>query len=483
MTLFAIGLLFTVSQVLAADLSACGNCHDWLAKPNSDVTKFILPRITDGSASGSTVDKSRCIVCHTTDLLPSHQNVTLTLQTVNSVTYGAFLLPGSLYQTPSFVHGIHNGISIWKMPGPTCVKCHGIVSCTSCHSSIPHKDHYSANPVNSKTGTSIVTPVLNVATGYLFNNNGNLEPIWPLPMTCAASECHQTLPAPKTQRTDSKDLCFNCHTTGLNGHDAIAIHATGYVLNPPLDCTQCHKTDLASEHSARADATGKAYDCLTCHKSKRPDVVTAIYNKSTNCNGCHLNYDHLVVHPSNIDINCQKCHKNNLVNEHLYNNITQAKTLNCQSCHKNTASSVQTAIYYKNTHCTACHNQGHNVNMASQVPADIPLYPGYMWSVNQPASIWAAEPWMDQSYVDSGRLVISNRRTDITGQMVYDYYKKELTAAGWSVAPGQPQTGSNYFKIEYIKNTRKLTIWFYGGENHNAEPLVPTGYRIELLYK
>lgn len=380
-----IGLLFAGEQALAADLTICGKCHDWLAKPNSDVTKFVLPKIADGSAAGSTVDKTRCTVCHTTDLLPDHMGFKFTLQTVNGVAYGVFTDQNSLYQTPSFLHNIHNGVALWKMPGPTCIKCHGVVSCTSCHDSIPHKDHYSANPVNPKTKTSIVTPVLNVVTGNLYNNNGNLESTWPLPTSCAAAECHQKLPAPQRFRPDGSDLCYNCHNTAKAGHTDTQLQTshsttlssqltftTQLVGTYVVDCTGCHNSTLNVEH------TNRNRDCLACHKSANRAVVDVIYN----ANGIIANRA------------CEKCHFNpaalapptgTLRAEHkLFHIATQANNLrvagtphaNCNTCHQRTtpismqivSGNVYTATTLaqlagstvKDYSCLSCHNGAPN---------------------------------------------------------------------------------------------------------------------------
>jgi transcription elongation factor Elf1 len=184
-----------------------------------------------------------------------------------------------------------------------------------------------------------------------------------------------------------------------------------------------------------------------------------------------------------LDGRCTTCHINNLFEEHLSNTKTQTKTLTCDTCHSNTRSEVKEAIATGNKHCAACHQQGHNMSFSEPVPSDIPLYSGFRWSVSLNAGLWAGESWADE-FSTGGKLLISNRRTDVTGDEVWNFYRTEMSANGWTLASDAPAAGSNFYSVTFTKGTRKAITWFYGGETHSASsPPVPSGYRIEILYK
>ncbi len=338
--IFSLVLILCCSlTAFAADLTTCGNCHDWAAKPDSDVTKFVLPLVPDGSPEGSTVDKSRCITCHTIDIAPVHMSgVYPQIQTVNGVIYGAFLSPDSLYKPPAYLHYIHNAVST-KLTGPTCLKCHAVASCTSCHSSVPHGNHYTADPVNPLTGAAIVTPVLtNQATGYTRYADGVVYPTWNISTTCAAAECHQTLPAPRRFRPDGTDLCYNCHTSGLDGHPEEQINTIHTSVFPAeltfdsqltgtyaVDCSGCHNSALDREHADHDR------DCMACHRSQNTGVLEVIASAdgletNRSCEKCHFNSSVLAV-PAEHDLFHITALSNNL-------HIEGGPHAECNTCHQ-----------------------------------------------------------------------------------------------------------------------------------------------------
>jgi len=476
----ALCLFIFGTTAVASDLSTCVNCHNFPGMPNQDVTKFILPVRDDGSTTGTVANRLYCINCHRTNIGSIHSIKFSTVTvTVYEVVYGGFKSYGSFWGPASEIHPKHR---TYRPTSSICQTCHGITSCQACHSPVAHDQHYLPQAVNPLTGKNIVTPSLYTTDGKTRMYRST---------TCAVAECHQTLPSPQIKRTDGRDLCFNCHTTGTPGHvDAHAKHATTFVANPFTDCSECHKTDLVTEHAARTDDAGVSYDCYTCHKNERPDIKAAITGKNSKCDACHTNFDHLLKHESNtIDDKCGTCHEGNLVTEHLYNPDTQQAVLTCSTCHNSTDPNITYAVLTKGTNCTACHTSAHNMILAAPIPPDILLYPGYEWSAPQPADVWASETWMPAGY-EGAKLLISNRRTDVTGPQIWDYYSQNLTSNGWVntgvewvVTATEPVTETNFFTAEFTKDKRKVTIFFYGGENHSATPVISSGYRLEILYK
>ncbi|WP_418790422.1 cytochrome c3 family protein [Phosphitispora sp. TUW77] len=373
---FCLSGLFTAIFVLcctltafAADLTTCGNCHDWTAKPNSDVTKFVLPVIPDGSPEGSTVDKSKCVICHKTDLAPIHMTgVYPQVQTVDGVVYGAFLSLDSVYKPPAYLHNIHNAVST-KLTGPTCLKCHAVAACSSCHTSVPHDNHYTANPVNPLTDAAIATPVLtSQATGYTNYVDGIVYPTWNISTTCATAECHQTLPAPKRFRPDGTELCYNCHTTASSGHSEEQIDTIHTSVFPEaltfnnqltgtyvVDCSGCHNSDLDNEHADQGQ------DCMACHQSQNTGVLEVIASAdgletNRSCENCHFNSSVIAV-PAEHDLFHIAAQSDNL-------HIDGGPHDDCNTCHQreellSLVAGLATEVD-KNYSCLTCHTGSPN---------------------------------------------------------------------------------------------------------------------------
>lgn len=294
---------------------------------------------------------------------------------------------------------------------------------------------------------------------------------------------------------DSHAKCDTCHGK-QELWPTISTLAAGNPKN--YSCFDCHnaQNNLAPRHSAKFDGvdtevTGFHQSCSTCHTtgteaSKKVGLITTKLNggvQSYDCVECHNATNLSNAHVGIIDSNCtQTCHQISLIDEHISNPVTQKKALSCSSCHKSSSVDVRMAIITNNRNCAACHNQAHNLNVIQQQPADIPLYSGYQWSVPQPSDIWANETWMPRGY-QGGKLLISNRRNDVDAQSVWTYYKQNMSLNGWTPPATEPAAASNFFSAEFSKGTRRVTVFFYGGENHAASPLVGSGYRLELLYK
>lgn len=355
------------------------------------------------------------------------------------------------------------------------------------------------NVPGSQPGTSTCTgchktyPVSHPMPNCIGCHGGN-KPI----QDCAS--CHPTWGSHKDGTVLNNYQCDYCHNSTYSykipSHpaDIDGIHITTTNL---ANCQPCHEPPLTKEHAKRINkVTQTNYDCNTCHQSAVAEVVYAISNKLTNCDACHNQAgqnSHEALHTTvALDVYCTSCHINSLTQEHLNNPKTQTdpvtgkiKPWTCDTCHNSTKQIVTAAVYSDNKQCTACHSQGHNVNFVETVPADIPLYAGYNWTVPLNASIWAGESWLPDEFVNGGKVLISNRRpgTQVTGDAVWQFYQTEMAAGGWTLTSASPAAGSDFFTVTFTKGTRKAVIWFYGGETHNATPVLAGGYRIEIIYK
>lgn len=266
-------------------------------------------------------------------------------------------------------------------------------------------------------------------------------------------------------------------------HDILPLHQSNNG-----DCASCHSSILTRTHNGKKDSTGNQINCATCHKSTNPKVKDAITNHKKDCLDCHdLASNHEAVHTDTLDDKCLKCHKSTISAEHTSNTITQKTQLNCHTCHGSTRLDVSSAIANNIKDCSACHDNAHGLPLSGTLPADVPTNPSYNWTAPIKGAIFSGETWFPAEYKD-GNIIISNRRTDINGDQVWNYYSTQMQSLGWALASDAPTTGITYFKVNFTKLdsftkvTRKATIWFYGGDNHNEAPVSTTGSRIEIFY-
>ncbi|MCL6471919.1 MAG: hypothetical protein K6T91_03825 [Firmicutes bacterium] len=302
-------------------------------------------------------------------------------------------------------------------------------------------------------------------------------------------ECHEYQWYPEDHNV-SKYSCEYCHNSTysykipVHPADNAAYHNTTSSMEL---CSECHMTSLVQEHGRRIDpSTGKNLDCYTCHANTRTEVRLAIESKNKDCGACHASSSsHETVHATNaLDSKCTTCHKNNLFQEHLNNPTTQTKKLTCDSCHSSTRPEVISAISSGDKHCVSCHSQAHNISLSAAMPSDIPLYSGFRWTVPLEALLWAGESWVPDDFASGGKVLISSRRIDVTGDQVWNFYKNEMAARGWTLASSEPAAGSNFYSVAFTKQAQKAIIWFYGGEDHKTtSPVLASGYRVEILYK
>lgn len=122
------------------------------------------------------------------------------------------------------------------------------------------------------------------------------------------------------------------------------------------------------------------------------------------------------------------------------------------------------------------------MNFVQMVPSDIPLFPGYKWTLPQDAAIWSGEQWFDGAYNNVGaKIIISNRLQSAGSAEVQAWYEQKMNGNGWVKEQDSAQSEGN-FKAVYAKGNRMATIIFYGGETPDR-PSPFVGYRLMILYK
>lgn len=295
-------------------------------------------------------------------------------------------------------------------------------------------------------------------------------------ITC--NTCHNsTDPLVVSAIASNKKNCDACHT--VTDHDKV------HVWNEMgTNCQTCHQNTLSNEHLTRVDNKGINYDCDTCHNSTDPLVVSAIASNKKNCDACHTQADHEKVHIWNeFDTKCQSCHQNSLSAEHMGRIDSSGKNYACGTCHDSKDKAVVRTIASKSLSCAGCHKTGHNITLAGLVPTDIPQYPDYKWSTPFEANIFEGGP--APTGYESGQVLISNRRSDVTVDQVWNYYNVQadtkMVAKGWTIKSSPFVQGTSIFTAEYEKGGRSVTIKCY--KSALSDGLGPLGStRIEIWF-
>lgn len=188
------------------------------------------------------------------------------------------------------------------------------------------------------------------------------------------------------------------------------------------------------------------YACKTCHNSELAWAIPA-----------HGSPNELNVHSYDLlQADCRKCHSSYLTREHNVYVEGQGIVYGCNTCHKSTNGTVLQAISSHNRACSACHGSlgDHETVHLSSV---------------------------DKACQAGAKMLISNRM-NVAGSSVWGFYEQEMASGGWTLVSVDPSTPQDYFVASFTKGTRKVYIWFYGGENHAASPVLSKGYRLEILY-
>jgi len=279
----------------------------------------------------------------------------------------------------------------------------------------------------------------------------------------------------KRKSTAPVGSCMTCHTYT---NECMGCHPSYYgAANPVLTPDPNPRWPANYSHNAtRIDnfvGMDKTYKCEMCHiQTWWPSIPQ--HNLAT--------FGSVYNHSSSISGGCLQCHYTPLTTEHYQRTGPTGQPLDCFTCHSNPAVSVQLAVKNNETGCGGCHNQAHNLNLTSNVPADIPLFSGFQWTPPVPLATWAGESWAPAEFLPDGYIMISNRRSDVTGDQVWSFYKTRLGAKGWSPVAPEPAPGANNFKVKFTKGSAGILLWYYGGIYHTNDPALQQGARIEIIY-
>ena len=166
----------------------------------------------------------------------------------------------------------------------TCNTCHNstdplVVSaiasnkknCDACHTVTDHDKVHVWNEMGAKCQTCHQNTLSTEHLTRVDNKGKNYD----------CDPCHNsTDPLVVSAIASNKTNCDACHTQ--------ADHEKVHIWNGfDTKCQSCHQNSLSAEHMGRIDASGKNYDCSTCHDSKDKAVVRTIASKSLSCAGCH----------------------------------------------------------------------------------------------------------------------------------------------------------------------------------------------------
>lgn len=233
---------------------------------------------------------------------------------------------------------------------------------------------------------------------------------------------------------------------------------------------------VSGDKNPSATATWVFVDCLQIvRESERVGEFD-----TPSCEACHADADHEAPHQnSGLDANCTSCHRDSLTEEHLRNAETQTQALSCGTCHASSRGDIVWAIFSGDKRCSACHLAAHNFALVAPDPG-LPKYPGYTWTVPLDAMLWAGEPWMPDELTD-GKVLLSNRRLDVTGPEVYAFYAQEMAVRGWTLETSEPSDWA-VFSMRFTSGSHTVLVWFRGTEGHSPGPIVRTGYMVEMVY-
>lgn len=285
------------------------------------------------------------------------------------------------------------------------------------------------------------------------------------------------------------NYCDYCHsakypTIPRHPADNAAFHDTKTDVS---SCAPCHVRSLTREHN-RYSPNGTRLDCDTCHGASAPaKVKTAVAAGNSNCDACHdftAGGDaHEALHkPDGLDQNCLTCHLDSLTQEHMNNPKTQTTVLGCSTCHSSTGTSVTWAVFAGDKSCSACHFSAHTLGLAP-APAGIPLFAGYRWSQPIDSALFAGESWLPAGFASGGKVVLSDRRTDVSAGDVFGFYRTQMAAKGWTLASPVPAADAVSFSATFTQGARTAVVQFFRSTTYGGPDSVRPGSRVQVLYR
>ena len=216
----------------------------------------------------------------------------------------------------------------------------------------------------------------------------------------------------------------------------------------------------------------RTFDCADCHtQTWWPSIPQQQHNTTFGSAYSH----------SSAPTGCEQCHNSALTTEHYRRTNDSGTPLDCYTCHSSTSIPVRQAIKSGDIGCGACHNLVHNVNVIPQAPSYVLQYPGLKWTAPTPLSLWNGESWLDGD--PSGYRIIISSRSILTADQVWNYYYGGLTANGWTTNSTPPDAACHNLKVTFTKGRDIVIVWFYSSEQRNGTGTVPTGSRVEIIFK
>lgn len=346
-------------------------------------------------------------------------------------------------------------------------------------------------------------------TAMPVNNNASCQACHPTAYRSASAPQgqHPTVPScggchsQKLYLSGDFQYCTTCHYVGpsFSYRHVSDGYVSGwadlpYVRHPLSDvhlsttagCEKCHSRVLTVEHNGKTDRNGNPITCDTCHTDKGfgadyQNIANAVKNKDTSCTACHTKTDHEAVHKDELDANCRTCHAGSLTAEHMNNQTTAGKNYSCATCHSNTGKEAVRTIAAQSLNCAGCHKQGHGIALEDKVPADIPLYSGYLWTTPIEAIIFSGSE--APTGYESGQVVLSNRLASVTPGDVWVFYNTKLSAAGWMLKSSAPAADAALITSVFAKDLREVTVKAFNTQHDDGTGSNAQGCRIELWYK
>ncbi len=194
------------------------------------------------------------------------------------------------------------------------------------------------------TVTVLVADAIGVSAERTWSFNIQVRPEMDASSLDSCESCHVDKSLTHNKMVD----CGPCHGD-YHGATPTQIHAPADVS----DCRPCHVSALTVEHAQYA------LNCLSCHYSTAPAVVSAVAAGDSSCAGCHdLGVAHPGHHATEVPVACTGpgCHVGtDLAALH----VNEQTPLGCASCHRSDNTDVAAAISADVTDCFACHFDPH----------------------------------------------------------------------------------------------------------------------------
>ncbi len=346
------------------DCSICHNTTQWTGAnfDHNTRTKFPLAG-AHGTVQCSTCHKnnvfagtpSACISCHQTDF-----------NGTNNPNHTAAGFPQDCsvcHSTTSWANATFNHNTATKF---TLTGTHINVACSTCH----------RNGVYAGLATSCIS-----CHQADWNNTTNPNHATAgFPQDC--STCH-SVTAGWAGATFNHSTGTRFPLTGAHGTVACSVcHKNNVFAGLSTTCISCHQTDWNSTNNPNHGAAGFPQDCSICHSTTSWANATFNHNSATKfpLTGAHPNAACNVCHKNNVfaglATTCISCHQTDFSGTNNPNHTAAGFPQDCSICHSttswanatfnhNTATKFTLTGAHINVACSACHQNGVYVGLAT----------------------------------------------------------------------------------------------------------------------